>query len=259
MPKEKMMDRKSYKLPFTKTGYLQWVCPTCGKGVLRIKKDFFHTEETRESKKAHSHEEWDPEWIEYIYSCLLECSNNECQDQVYSSGVGFVDFDLVFDDNGDAQQDYTAFYRPKYFVPHLKIFKYPVGTPEEVSEEIEASFELFFCNPPSASNHVRIALENLLTHMKVKRYDVRNRKRIYLRLHRRIEMFPTKYADLKELFFAIKWLGNAGSHSHKSISSDDVLDAYEIMEEILKEIFEKKSKRVKKLAKKIVKKKGPKK
>ena len=49
---------------------------------------------------------------------------------------------------------------------------------------------------------------------------------------------------------AVKWLGNAGSHSHKTISADDVLDAYEIMEEILKKIYITKSEEVKKLAKK---------
>ncbi len=252
------MDRKPYKLPFRNPGRLKWVCPTCEKGVLRIKKDLFHSVETRNSEEAHRHDMWDPDWIKYIFSCLLECSNEGCQDQVSCSGVGFVEQGVGYDENGDLFSDYNNFYRPKYFVPHLKIFKYPADTPEEVSEEIEASFELFFCNPPSASNHIRIALENLLTHMKVKKYSIKNKKRRYLNLHSRIDMLPKKYVHLKELFFAIKWLGNAGSHSNKIISSDDVLDAYEIMEEILKKIFDKKPKQVKKLAKEIVKKKGPK-
>ena len=253
------MNRQLYKIPFRKAGYTRWNCPTCGKGVLRIKKDFFHTEETRESKRAHRHEAWDPDWIEYIYSCIFECSNKACQEQVSSSGTGFIDFDITYDENGTPSQDYTEFYKPKFFLPHLKIFKYPKVTPEEVSKEIELSFELFFCNPPSASNHIRMALENLLTHLGVKRFEVRNKKRIYVSLHRRVEMLPTKFAHLKELFFAVKWLGNAGSHSQKPISLDDVLDSYEIMEEILKELFERKSKQVKKLANKIVKQKGPKK
>lgn len=71
-------------------------------------------------------------------------------------------------------------------------------------------------------------------------------------------MLPNRHKHLKELFLAIKWLGNAGSHSNKEITIDDVLDAYEIMETVLKELFEYKKDTVKKLAKKIIKKQGPK-
>jgi hypothetical protein len=73
-----------------------------------------------------------------------------------------------------------------------------------------------------------------------------------------MELLPKKYDHIKDIFFAIKWLGNAGSHSHQELTSDDVLDAYELMEELLVEIFEKKREKAKSLAKKINKKKGPK-
>ena len=69
----------------------------------------------------------------------------------------------------------------------LKLFLLPKNTPKDVVEEINQSFELIFCNPPSASNHIRIALENLLTHMKVKRYENKNGKKIFLNLLRCLE------------------------------------------------------------------------
>tara|TARA_B100000315_G_C14298370_1_gene460672 strand:- start:209 stop:610 length:402 start_codon:yes stop_codon:yes gene_type:complete len=128
-----------------------------------------------------------------------------------------------------------------------------------VSEEIEKSFSLFFSDAPSAANHIRIALEDLLTHLKIKRYKSKENKRTFLALHSRIELLPAKYKHLQDLFFAVKWLGNAGSHSDRVVTMDDVLDAYEIMEEILQDLFVKKTKRVKNLAKKINKTKGPKK
>jgi hypothetical protein len=78
-----------------------------------------------------------------------------------------------------------------------------------------------------------------------------------LTLHRRIELIPKKHQHLQDLFFAVKWLGNAGSHSDKAVTKDDVLDAYEIMAEILQDLFVKKTSRVKHLAKLINKTKGP--
>jgi hypothetical protein len=252
------MDRKLYKLPFRKGYPPRWLCPTCGKGILKIKADTFSSVETSGSKKARGDEEWEPQWIEYVYSCLLACSNEACQGVVATSGEGFVDVDFGYDDDGEPVQDWFDFFRPKYFYPHLKLFSIPKGTPKDVIEEINQSFELFFCNPPSASNHIRIALENLLTYMKIKRYETKNGKKLFLNLHKRIDLIPAKYQNLKDYCLAIKWLGNAGSHSDKKITLDDVMDAYEIMEEVLKELIEKKQEHIKKLVKTINRKKGPK-
>ena len=77
-------------------------------------------------------------------------------------------------------------------------------------------------------------------------------------LHERINLLPPKYHDIQELFTAVKWLGNAGSHSGATVSSDDVLDAYELMEHLLTEIFdEERKKNLKALAQNINKNKGP--
>ena len=253
------MDRKAYKLPFTKNSLTRWVCPSCMKSRLKVKTNTFHTEETKESKKAHVHEQWDPYWIQSVYSCLLECTNPACKDTVANSGIGSVDFNFEYDEDGPPSQTWTDFFTPKHFSPHLKIFLCPRSTPEDVSDEIQKSFSLFFSDAPSAANHIRIALEDLLTHLKIKRYEVKGKRRTFLALHRRIEFLPAKYKHLQDLFFAVKWLGNAGSHSSKVVTEDDVLDSYEIMEEILQELYVNKSSQVKKLAKKINKTKGPKK
>ena len=254
------MDRIAYKSPFAKNDQLRWLCPTCAKGVLRLKQDTFNAEETKDSKKAHGHEAWDPDWITYVYSCLLECTNPACKDTIANSGFGSVADFSEFDQEGiQSNQVWEDIFIPKHFSPHLKIFNYPKGTPDKVAEEIEKSFSLFFSDAPSAANHIRIALEELLTHLKIKRYASKGNKRNFLPLHSRIQLLPAKYKYLQDLFFAVKWLGNAGSHSDRSVTMDDVLDAYEIMEEILQDLIAKKTKRVKKIAKRVNIAKGPKK
>lgn len=252
------MDRQQYKMPFRKNYPLQWICPTCGKGTLRIKPESFHQHQTKQSRDDRSHEEWEPTWIAYVYSCLFECPH--CKEVVSNCGEGFVDVDVVLDENGLYDHQATDLFLPKYFYPHLKLFSPPKGTPENVTEEINRSFSLFFSAPASSANHIRRALENLLTFMKVKRYvKNKNGEKVILSLHNRIELIPTKYQRVKDSCLAIKWLGNAGSHSGKEITIDDVIDAYEIMDATLKTLLDKRPDELKKLVKHINKRKGPKK
>jgi hypothetical protein len=97
-----------------------------------------------------------------------------------------------------------------------------------------------------------------LTELGVKRFNTKNGKRIFLTLHSRISLLPAKHSELGQLFLAIKWLGNAGSHADSPINVDDVMDAYDLLDHALQELYEQKAKKVNALAKKINKKKGPK-
>lgn len=252
------MDRKLYKLPFTKNGMSRYQCPTCNKGVLKIIPDTLQSKETKASRRNQNHPAWDPEWITIIYSCLFECANPDCKEIVSSSGKGGVEEECFYNEMGEPDRNYEKYFKPEYFTPHLKIFHTPKGTPEGVEEEIHKSFSLVFSDPSSSANHIRIALENLLTHLKIKRYTTTNNKRHYLNLHNRIDLLPRKYHQIKDIFLAIKWLGNAGSHSNHEVTIDDVFDSYELIIELLIEIFSNNRKKAKSLAKKINKKKGPK-
>lgn len=250
------MDRKTLKFPFTLDSTPDWMCPTCEIAPLRIRKDSFAKEERRYSRD-HSHDAWEPEWIEYAYSCMLECSNDKCKEVVASCGTGAVDWGVGEDEEGLPEQVYEDYFRPKYFEPHLKLMAIPKDCPETVSKPLEESFTWFFASPAAASNNVRIAIEALLTDLKIRRFRLVQGKRRLVNLHHRIALLPAKYAHLKDLIFAIKWLGNAGSHDGVDITLDDVMDSYEFTEHILQEIYVPKAKKLKALAKKVNKKKGP--
>jgi hypothetical protein len=252
------MDRTIFKLPFKKAGTTRFQCPTCSKGFLGIVEELFSERETKESRDMHGEDEWGPDYFGTVYGAILECSNGECKEVVSSSGYGWDEEEYFYDEEGIPDRDYVRYFRPIHFYPHLKPFAFPKDTPEAVSKEIEKSFSLIFSDPPSSANHVRVALEHLLTHLKIKRFNTSNGRRNFLSLHKRIELLPNKYADIKDIFLAVKWLGNAGSHSNHMVTLDDVLDSYELTIELLDEIFSKKRKSATALAKKINKKKGPK-
>lgn len=251
-----LMDRKALKRPFTLDTVPSWTCPACGKGVLQIKKDSFVQGE-RAHTRDHSHDAFEPEWIEYVYACIFECSNDHCKEVVSSSGIGGVDWDVIYDENEELSQFYQDYFRPKHFEPPLRIIDVPADCPASVSEPLTESFRFLFASPSASANNIRISIENLLTELKIKRFNQINGKRRFLSLHQRIALIPEKYKDLKDLILAIKWLGNSGSHGNGEITIDDVFDAYELTEHVLQEIYEPKIKKLKALAKRVNKKKGP--
>lgn len=253
------MDRTILKAHFLESSLPSWACPTCRKSVLRIKPGTFHREETRLSREAHDHEAWDPEWIRYTYACLLECTNDSCKEVVASAGRGSVDYDITFDRNGEPNYEYADFFNPLFFHPHLNIFDIPSTCPASVQEELEKSFKQFFSSPDAALNSARAAVEHLVTELGVKRFQTQNGKRRPVNLHARINMLGAQHSHIKDLLIAIKWLGNAGSHSGAEISIDDVMDSYELIEHVLDELYGGKAKAMKALAKKVNKRKGPKK
>lgn len=250
------VDRKIFKVPFYKGNPPQWECPTCNRGILKGKEGSFLYTESKNSLYTRRDEAWEPEWISYIYSCQFICTNPECEDTVANVGTGSVDDDYTYDSHGEPNgMKYYDFFQPTYFLPHLNIFKIAKNTPDDIKASIHESFKLFFVSPSSSSNHLRIALEKLLDFLKVRRFETKNGKRLPINLHRRIDLLPTRYSSFKDLFFAIKWLGNRGSHSDE-ISIDDVMDAYDIFENILDEFFDNRTEKTIKIARQINKTKG---
>jgi hypothetical protein len=213
-----------------------------------------HVHEGKESLLAKDHEAWEPEWVESRFVCLLQCLCGEFVAVVGPHGLeqgftGPVD---------DPEVDYVDYYEPLMFEPPLRIINIPSGVPSDVNEQILQSFRLFWCDPDAASNRIRIAIESLLDFRGVKRTSInKNRKRVKLKLHARIELFGQMGEPLSANLMAVKWLGNAGSHSSTTVTRDDVFDAYEIMEFVLSEMYDPARKRVARLTKDINKTKKP--
>jgi hypothetical protein len=252
------MDRKLFKVPFRENHAPNWLCPRCDVGLLRMEPETFFRVESEDSKRMKEHDAWDPEWIRYRFSSMLACTNDQCGDHVALVGTGDVSIDVIFQGDGEPEQEWADFFTPKFFEPPLKLISIPEDCPEAVRAPLTESFRLVFSSPAAASNSTRIALEALLTELRVPRFSqTSGKKRGLLSLHARIGLLPKKFEELKEMFFAVKWLGNAGSHSGRELSLDDAFDAYELVAHILDSVYSDRSKKLASLAKKVNKKKGP--
>lgn len=253
-----MIDSKKFNLPFRNNSSSYYQCPTCKNGHLKIKNGTFSSHESRISLESHEHPNFNFDYVSYVYSCLFECTNDACKETVASSGYGYVDFDIEVSPDGIPEQVYIDCYKPLHFQPALKIINIPNSVPSDVKKIINKSFDVYFVSPSSCINYIRTSLEAILNNLKVQKFVInRKGKRQALTLHSRITKLPTKYNDLKEIFEALKWLGNSGSHIDASkVTLNDALASYEFLEYLLDEVYAKKSKLIKQRAKNINKTKG---
>ena len=225
------INRSLWLQPFSKASFPDWSCPICTKGILRPVNGSSHSGMNADSKLAMKSGDWDEETTVFRYSVMLECNNEKCKENVASVGYGKIDDDSLYDHDMPLSEEYF----PKYFLPHLKIFPISSKCPDHVAREIKRSFKLFFAESPAAANYVCKAVDAILTDKGLKRYST-NKGRTRINLHDRIISFQKKQSILAEKLFAIKWLGNEGSHTNK-MTKNDVLDAYEILEVVIDELY----------------------
>jgi hypothetical protein len=65
----------------------------------------------------------------------------------------------------------------------------------------------------------------------------RNNKRSYISLEKRINLIPEEYYSLKDGFYAMKWLGNTGSHNLRTVDKEDIDAACYMLDDFLQRIF----------------------
>lgn len=208
-----------------------WPCPKCGVQSLSCEKDQFN-KQFKEPIDT-SHPAFDPEWIEYIFTMHLKCSNSSCGCQVVCVGNGDVSQEYL--DDGSGNWEWFDNFQVKFFEPSLKIFVPPKDTPDWVKKALETSFSTFFSSPSLSLSTLRSALEVLLGEMEVTSVDANGK---FLPLARRINLLPEDSRKIIEPANAIRWLGNDGTHEGGfRVRKSDVRDGYRIFEHILIELY----------------------
>ena len=200
---------------------LKYRCSCCGDGVLKFKSGTFFSTETVESRNAQSHDEWEPDWISYVFSGGLICQS--CGSPFYVSGTGTVEEQW---DDVEGQIHYDVFY-PLFFVPTIHLFNIPINTPAQVKKIIESAFSLAWADYSASGNKLRVALEIIIDGLIPKSKDS---------LGIKINSLPEKMADIKAKLNAIKWLGNEGSHV-ANLEECDLAFAFKVIEKVLLTLY----------------------
>lgn len=235
------MKRELWTRSISKTYAPPWPCPACKHGTLRLQPSSLKAVETLGSRRAHGDPDWDPDWITYVFTAWLKCTDPRCGQEVAVSGSGGVE--PTYD--SEEGQSWEDAFTPKSLQPMPDVIELPQKCPEPVSAELRAAFRVIWLDSGSAANHLRSAVERLMDHVGIKAVaDGNGRPRP---LHQRLLDFRQVEETLGDQLLALKWLGNTASHGSE-IKGSEVLDALEIIEHVLQEVVTQRSNRIAKLA-----------
>ena len=244
------MNRSLWTRAVTQRRAPAWPCPACRKGTLTLVPKSLVHKETVESSRAHGREAWDPDWITYTFTAWVRCGHSTCGQEFVVSGDGGIEPEY----DADEGMTWEPYFAPRFCWPTLDIFDVPAKCPAEVKAQLRAGFTLFWSDPAATASRVRIALERLMDHVGVpKRRRDKTGKFFDLSLHNRIEIFQKGEPAIGSQLMALKWLGNTGSHEGQ-VTREDVLDAFEILENALAELIDRRTAKVAALARKLSKK-----
>jgi len=249
--------RNKWLAAFRASDSLLWSCPACGVSPLRLVADTLKTGETRDSKAAQDHPGSEPEQIDGRFACLMDCGH--CGNVVGAAGTYAYHDDRHWDEVEGATGDYEKYYSVKYFTESPHLLEIPEATPDAVTGELLASFQLYWSDPLACTNRIRSSVEKLLTAERVQQTPGRilpKGRRKFLSLHDRIERYAKKRPDIAKKLMALKWIGNAGSHSKGAIV-DDALDGYVLMDWVLDALYAKRHKEASALTSVINRRKAP--
>ncbi|EMN1419583.1 DUF4145 domain-containing protein [Klebsiella aerogenes] len=210
---------------------VEWPCPKCNQKTLQIITESFVQNDTHDTQKYRGEDWFEPEMDSSVFSCMARCSRKQCGEVVACSGKS--GWEQGWDEETN-NNEYYQWHKPFTFFPPLHPFELPEKCPEEIAEPLKASFSIFLMQPGAAANLIRISVERMLTAMGVAERNDRN-KRIFL--HHRLEMLPALYESFSKPLMAIKFLGNAGSHTYDEVKTKDIEDAFEIMEYVVNDLF----------------------
>lgn len=229
-----------------------WECPICGEGKIALVPTTLTYKETAASvKEFQNNPHFDPECTQYRFTVWGRCSLTSCHQKFAIAGRGGLSMEQ--DING--RMTFENYFYPEYCSPMPHIIAIPKNCPDEIKQELIASFSLFWLDHAACVGRVRVSLELLMDYAQIPKIKAKNKK---LRLHDRIELYKQNDPQNGSQLMALKWLGNTGSHESQ-VSKNDILIGFEILEHTLEEIFENPKEKIAILAKKLEEKHKPKK
>jgi Domain of unknown function (DUF4145) len=232
---------------FSDAPNFEYLCPQCGVGFLVPDQDTFKSTEPAYSKNAHAHEAWDPDWITYRFTVKCVCTRPDCGEVAFVSGTGSVD--QRYGDGG--QPEYFDHFSIKSFFPPPRLCHVPSDTPSTVENLLGKSFSLYWVDTGAAANALRASLEALLDELKIPSHEKSSKgDTMKMNLHRRLEVWSATDKDHAELCYALKEVGNLGSHG-EAVNPKHYFGSLEIYSHVLKELFEHNAKKMKELAQSI--------
>lgn len=244
-------DRLWTELSVKSKNDIRATCPKCQSGELEI---INYSEFMTRSGKEYYELNY-PHGIEHNFIGVLKCKESDCLHLINTAGM--VDKYIEHtghDDNGEYFEYHFDNYRPNYFHPNLRYFKIHKEIPKEIVNEIDLAFHHYFFDLKASANKIRTTIELILDDVKAAKFrynSTKTKKIVFKGLHDRILHFKNKNKFISTLMLANKYIGNQGSHIGK-VNNDDILNAFDNLEEILNNLYVKSKNKIFKKAEAII-------
>jgi hypothetical protein len=238
---------EKYSRSFVGNPTQKFVCPRCGQGHLIPDQSTFFEIQPTFSKREFDHEAWEPEWITRRFSFRSICNNDDCGEVAFVSGRGGVERGYGY----EGETEIFDFYRIESIFPAPDLISIPEEAPYEVEKLLKKCFALYWVDTSAAANALRASLEALMDEMKVPTSQkTKTGKIVEIYLHNRIQHWSETHKEYAELCFALKEVGNLGSHG-ETVRGEHFFAALEIYSHVLQQLFENNAAKMKELAEKI--------
>jgi len=225
----KIFDRDQWNEKIALAGdWPDWFCSECMKGslypVLKTNKE---EKELIAESAGIKYLRHNPPWLDsdnyYAHMVIkLECSNPKCSSESLLSGIK-TNKEHRYEEQGIPRESYIDYFEPMFFTIPPQVIYMPKNDLDESVKFLYQSFKIFFEDPSSAANKIRIFLDQLFPK------TTNNSGPLHARLENELKQ---PHPDIFELFMACKWIGNDASHEG-DIVHEDILDAYEFIEAAL--------------------------
>ena len=247
------MKKELFQKKISSKDMSRWECPHCHKGRLKLGKTTNNDlTQTIPEEERNRHDE-------VLYQNIAGFLNCDyCYKKVFFIASRYYTHDSYIDPDGSVEIDEDEQnYYPYFFKPSLCIIELNEFIPEDIKSEMINSFSLYWVDISACANKLRTVLELIMSQQKIrKRHTSNSGKSKQNTLHKRIELFAKKKKSESEFIMALKYIGNAGSHT-KKLTHEDILIGYEMLEHVLNKLYDKKYFRLKKRMQMINKRRGP--
>lgn len=214
------------------------LCPICQVGYIGFSPP--NEDEGHDSASAHNHRAFEPEWVSGTFVVRGQCENSECRQAVHGTGDYRVAVSRKSnrDDEFEYQDiPYSSYYTLTHLHPPMLIMPIPKSAPDQVREGITRASRVLFTDPSLAATALRATVERFLTSEGISAIQSTGQFRS---AHDRIQEWrdadPNR-PTVADLFFAVKWLGNAGTHEDSDLTTMEVLDGARVLDEAFHRLF----------------------
>lgn len=192
------------------------------------------------SASNRAHPAFEPEWVYGTFSIRGKCENPECSQVFHGAGDFSVDFStssLRHDPWEVGPPPYSSYYRLTNLHPPLHLMPVPQSAPKSVQDGVLRASRVLFADPGLAATALRAVVELFLTSEGI---SATNASMRFRSAHSRIKEWRNKgvnRSQTADLLFAVKWLGNAGTHEDSDLTLLEVLAGAKLLDEAFHRIY----------------------